>query len=276
MIKECIICGSEFSGGPQSKYCSEKCKNSFRYTGKHDGETYNELKIKSTYFKNNKEYVECECSCGKIVNIRADSVLSGKTISCGHINESQNLIKPSELSGKTNKYGVKALYKIKKKGKTYVWHCICSCGTEFDTTSEVFNRIKSCGCAMETAWKANQEKACNEFKKFSIDNTNALTLKIVLTKTPRNNNTSGVLGVYWDKNRKKWRAAIGFKKKTYFLGRYDSLEDAAAVRKIAEEKLFGNFLKWYQEEFSEKWGAIKEKEKNIKSNMEEKKSHGVD
>lgn len=273
MIKECVICNSKFNGGSQSKYCSTKCKNAFRYTGKHDGETYNELKIKSTYFKNNKEYVECECSCGKIVSIRADSVLSGKTISCGHINES-NLAKPSELSGKTNKYGVKALYKIKKKGKTYVWHCICSCGSEFDTTSEVFNRIKSCGCALEEARKANLKKASHEFKRFSVNNTNALKIKLT-NKLPKNN-TSGILGVSWDKSRKKWHASIGFKHKNYHLGRYDRLEDAAAVRKIAEEKIFGNFLKWYQEEFPEEWEAIKEKEKNIQSNMEEKKSHAVD
>ena len=43
-----------------------------------------------------------------------------------------------------------------------------------------------------------------------------------------------------------------FKKKCYYLGGYDRLEDAAKVRAEAEEKIFGNFLKWYQEKYPDK------------------------
>ena len=43
-----------------------------------------------------------------------------------------------------------------------------------------------------------------------------------------------------------------FKQKCYYLGGYDKIEDAARVRAEAEDKLFGDFLKWYEEEHSKK------------------------
>lgn len=53
----------------------------------------------------------------------------------------------------------------------------------------------------------------------------------------RGNNTSGVTGVYWDTDRKKWAAAIHLPgRKCVALGRYDKLADAVAARKAAEVK----------------------------------------
>jgi hypothetical protein len=53
----------------------------------------------------------------------------------------------------------------------------------------------------------------------------------------RSNNTSGVTGVYWAAKRKKWAAAIALPGgKCVALGRYDTLAEAAAVRKAAEKK----------------------------------------
>jgi hypothetical protein len=51
----------------------------------------------------------------------------------------------------------------------------------------------------------------------------------------RSDNTSGVTGVYWCRNRKKWVAQIGLpNRKTKPLGRYEFLADAVAARKAAE------------------------------------------
>ena len=65
-------------------------------------------------------------------------------------------------------------------------------------------------------------------------------------------NTSGVRGVYYHSRRKKWIAQIMFRQKCYYLGAYEHIEDAARVRAEAEEKIFGDFLKWYEEEYSGK------------------------
>ena len=60
-------------------------------------------------------------------------------------------------------------------------------------------------------------------------------------KTIGKNNTSGHLGVIWNKARQKWRVVLGFNKKTYHLGEYDDIEEAIAVRKAAEKKYYGEF-----------------------------------
>lgn len=52
------------------------------------------------------------------------------------------------------------------------------------------------------------------------------------------NNTSGHKGVRWHKRDSKWEAYIGNNGKLINLGYFDTLEDALAIRKQAEEKYF--------------------------------------
>ncbi|HFI6433393.1 TPA: HNH endonuclease signature motif containing protein [Escherichia coli] len=54
---------------------------------------------------------------------------------------------------------------------------------------------------------------------------------------PKNkNNTSGYIGVYWDKERKKWYSQIWVNYKCITLGRFDRMEDAIKARQEAEIK----------------------------------------
>ena len=50
------------------------------------------------------------------------------------------------------------------------------------------------------------------------------------------NNTTGVTGVVWDKNKQKWMARIMVNHKENFLGYFDSVEDAKVCRKAAETR----------------------------------------
>lgn len=59
------------------------------------------------------------------------------------------------------------------------------------------------------------------------------------SKKLRVNNTSGVTGVKWDKNRNKWHAQIQFKKKQYGK-RFKDKEDAIAWRKSMEERFLND------------------------------------
>ena len=59
-------------------------------------------------------------------------------------------------------------------------------------------------------------------------------------------NTSGVKGVYYSKTRGKWIAQIMFRNKCYYLGGFDTIEDAAQARREAEKQVFGDFLHWYE------------------------------
>jgi len=55
------------------------------------------------------------------------------------------------------------------------------------------------------------------------------------------NNTSGYIGVYWDKQLKKWRARIMHDKKNKHIGLYDDVKDAARARDKVALKLRGKF-----------------------------------
>lgn len=55
------------------------------------------------------------------------------------------------------------------------------------------------------------------------------------------NNKAGVKGVSWDPSRMKWRATLKMHRKYFALGRYDTVELAAAAVREARERLHGDF-----------------------------------
>lgn len=61
-------------------------------------------------------------------------------------------------------------------------------------------------------------------------------------KTPKDN-TSGVKGVYWARERQKWAAQITVNRKTIHLGRFKTIEEAKAARENRERELFGEFAR---------------------------------
>lgn len=54
-------------------------------------------------------------------------------------------------------------------------------------------------------------------------------------------NTSGIKGVYWHKNKEKWQANIQVDNKLLYLGIFDSKQDAIKARKAAEKKYFNEY-----------------------------------
>lgn len=59
-------------------------------------------------------------------------------------------------------------------------------------------------------------------------------------KAKRSDNTSGVTGVYWSKERKKWLAMISINKKLKLMGTFKSKNEAIKCRKSAEIKYYGD------------------------------------
>ena len=59
----------------------------------------------------------------------------------------------------------------------------------------------------------------------------------------RSNNTSGVKGVSWSKEKNKWQVKITVNYKQIHIGFFDEdkFEDAVQARKDAEEKYFGEY-----------------------------------
>jgi hypothetical protein len=66
------------------------------------------------------------------------------------------------------------------------------------------------------------------------------------------NNTSGIMGVYWDKSRNKFASNISPNDKKVYLGRFENIEDAIIARLKAELFYFGDFAP--QKHLFEKYG----------------------
>jgi hypothetical protein len=67
--------------------------------------------------------------------------------------------------------------------------------------------------------------------------------KNVLNSSVSKNSKTQVKGVCHDKARDKYKTQISLDGKLYFLGRFDTLEEAASAYKKASEKLHGEFSK---------------------------------
>jgi len=199
----------------------------------------------------------CECECGSVKEIVSASLLGGKTKSCGCLSrEIHSALKIAEntangvyddISGKRFGRLTAIEYTYKKNGIKKRLHirCKCDCGKEVEIQSNsVLNgATNSCGCI-------NNEKATERInaykKKATIDGTCIIKIS---NMQPYKSNISGVRGV--SVRGSAYVARITFKKKTYHLGKFDTIEEAASIRKEAEDKIFGEFLEWYYEKHPE-------------------------
>lgn len=59
---------------------------------------------------------------------------------------------------------------------------------------------------------------------------------------PHRDSTSGIRGVSWDKRNGKWSASVGHNYKSYFVGRFVSLEEAERAVTAKRLELFTNNL----------------------------------
>lgn len=62
-----------------------------------------------------------------------------------------------------------------------------------------------------------------------------------LNSIKKSNNTSGYIGVCWDKTKNKWLASIHLHGKQKYLGRYDTAQEASKVRDEAAKQYYGEY-----------------------------------
>lgn len=175
----------------------------------------------------------CRCDCGKEIETMKRRLLSGGVQSCG-CGRTPPL---KDWVGK--RFGkLTVLSYAGKEGGAHLWHCRCDCGNETDVRQSNLQdgRTTSCGCLRDPT------------KHLTYVGGTCVELLTANGRT-RRNNTSGVRGVYFNSRRGNWRAQIVFRQKCYNLGNYARLEDAAKARAAAEERIYGDFLAWYEENY---------------------------
>jgi len=89
-------------------------------------------------------------------------------------------------------------------------------------------------------------KNCDHKNRNPLDNRKINLRACTITENNRNrskgkNNTSGVIGVNWNKNENKWVARIKTTEKRVLLGYFNNKDDAIIARLKAEQKYFGEF-----------------------------------
>lgn len=188
---------------------------------------------------------KCKCDCGNVVEANGNTLGKGRN-SCGCLQDKSRR-KDIPVGIKFDRLEVVKRTE-EKKHNCYMYLCKCDCGKDVLVRSDMLRagEVKSCGCLHDDLLRINVKKA---YDKNFIEDTSIP--KITDNKLQRNN-TSGIKGVRWHSRIGKWQASITFKNKNYHLGYYSDIDEAAKVRKIAEKELFGEFLKWYREQYNNK------------------------
>lgn len=205
----------------------------------------------------------CQCSCNKHTVKTLSSSELGRSKSCGCIREElfTNWVKNQDKQ--LNHYNLMGDYGIGYTKdnqefffdledysiiKNYTWYV-----SNGYIVASVWNTQKKCSKRMtmhrlilETCLNKNIINDIDHKNRKRYDNRKE-NLRICTHKdnlknsSIRSNNTSGLIGVVYDRNREKWMARIVLNKKDIYLGRYSNKEDAIKARLEAEIKYFGEF-----------------------------------
>lgn len=185
----------------------------------------------------------CICDCGNTKEVRAQSLKLGKTKSCGCYRRSMRLKKFTGC-----KFGrLTAIEPIKMSNRGDIWRCVCDCGKEAEVriTKLTSGETRSCGCL-----KIECSKKSAVIMHEGLLRADGTNISMISSTNLNKNNTTGVKGVYLNK-RGEYFAQITLKRKTYHLGVYKTLEEAAEARKKAEEKYYHTAIKNFYEEHPE-------------------------
>ena len=173
----------------------------------------------------------CRCDCGNEVLTPLTQLTQGFKKSCGCLSHPPL----KELIGK--RFGQLTVIEYAgKRAGMHRWKCLCDCGNETVVGQTLLQtgKTKSCGCIQRDMYEENLKL---------VDGTSVAILEANKNRLIASN-TSGYTGVYQNKKNGKWVAQITFKKKTYYLGSYDKIEDAIKARQRGEE-MHDDFLEWY-------------------------------
>lgn len=199
--------------------------------------------------KGRNTYWKCLCDCGKCKSIVAGSLLNGTTTSCGcfKIENSKIINKKYNIYNLLGKYGIGYTSKGEKfyfdledydKIKDYCWHI--SGNGYVQSQQKNKKRINLHSLIMSSKNiidHINRNKAdcrkCNLRECNCSENNRNNGL--------RKNNTSGIIGVNWNKRQEQWQVRVHLDGKAIHLGFFSKKEDAIIARLLGEQKYYGEY-----------------------------------
>lgn len=199
----------------------------------------------------------CKCECGTEREVTGTSLRNGTSVSCGCYNIEQTIEIVGKANKKYNKYDLESEeYGVghTTKGERFTFdkedfdliypYCWHTNPEGYFMAHDEGDRIRLHRLIMRLDFG---DKRYVDHINHDLSNNQKSNLRVCKpSENARNqklksNNTSGVTGVYWRKNRDRWVADIMVNYKNIHLGSYDKFEDAVKARKEAEDKYFGEF-----------------------------------
>jgi hypothetical protein len=103
----------------------------------------------------------------------------------------------------------------------------------------------SLGCKVKM-WHVLGYKYHDHINRNTLDNRSVNLRPATASENARNgstrsNNTSGITGLRWRKNQKKWEVSIQINNKRLWLGSFENKDDAIRARLQAEADYYGEF-----------------------------------
>lgn len=207
--------------------------------------------------KNKGTYIFADCDCGvKHKSYNIHKLKTGETKSCGHLHRKHDVPYKTNEIVKLND-GITCKIITTNKGKReflfdsddmrkldgmywyeddygYLTHCEVKDGKNKYIR---FHRLVMGARQNEYVDHINRDKRDNRKSNLRIckhiDNDR--------NKDISSKNTSGYIGVGYDNARKKWKASITVNRKSIYLGRYPTIEEAIVARLRAEKEYFGEY-----------------------------------
>lgn len=192
----------------------------------------------------------CKCDCGNNVVVIGTNLTRGTTIGCGCLRGKGKMHNTYDLSGD---YGIGYTAKGEEfyfdledyeKIKDFCWRIHTITGYVYGYIENTKNKDIS---MHELIFGKSSKGICIDHINRDKRDNRKINLRRVseynnsLNKSLFSNNISGVAGVGYHKQSKKWRARITFNKQQIDLGEYNNFNDAVKERLLAEKKYFGDY-----------------------------------